>query len=112
MKPKLALLAICGLLYNIASAQLTSPENNSEPYIPNWETYEFMKYGTVGASLYTGTVNYSVPIYIYEDNDFNYNVTVDYATNGFRVNHKSGALGHGWSLCSPGIVTREIRGLA
>lgn len=93
-------------------AQLTSPEDGINPYIPTWDTYEFMKYGTVGSSLYTGTVNYSVPIFMYEDEDFNYSVSVDYATNGFVVNHKSGLLGHGWSLSHPGMVTREIYGLA
>lgn len=93
-------------------AQLTSPERTDKPYIPSWDTYEFMKYGNVGASLYTGTINYSVPIYMYEDEDFNFGISADYATNGFRVNHKSGYLGHGWALSSPGMITREIRGLS
>lgn len=112
MIKKIAFLILFGVMYELAFAQLTSPEKGDNPYIPTWETYEFMKYGVVGASLYTGTVNYSVPIYTYEDDDFKYSITVDYATNGFRVNHKSGPLGHGWSLNSPGIITREIRGLA
>ena len=112
MIKKIAFLFLFGVMYELTFAQLTSPEKGDNPYIPTWETYEFMKYGVVGASLYTGTVNYSVPIYTYEDDDFKYSITVDYATNGFRVNHKSGPLGHGWSLNSPGIITREIRGLA
>lgn len=100
------------IFHNIAIAQLTSPENNEKPYIPSWDTYEFMKYGDVGASLYTGTVNYSIPIYEYGDGDFQYIISVSYATNGFRVNHPSGLLGHGWALDFPGMITREIHGLA
>lgn len=100
------------MLYSTATAQLTSPENKAKPYVPTWEVYEFMKYGTIGASLYTGTVNYSIPIYSYKDEDFDYGISIDYATNGFRVNHSSGSLGHGWSLSSPGMITREIHGLA
>ena len=96
----------------MAMAQLTQSEQGDCPYIPTWETYEYMKYGNIGASLYTGTINYSVPIFEYKDEDFNYSISVDYATNGFRVNHKSGFLGHGWSLSSPGMITREINGIA
>ena len=112
MKTKLTLPLLCCMMANAAVAQLTSPENKDKPYIPSWDIYEFMKYGAVGASLYTGTVNYSVPIYVYEDEDFSYSVTLDYATNGFRVNHRSGHLGQGWTLNSPGMITREIYGLA
>ena len=112
MRAYLSFVVIFAIHYGVAFAQLTSSENTAKPYIPSWDTYEFMKYGNVGASLYTGTINYSVPIYEYEDEDFNYGISIDYATNGFRVNHKSGFLGHGWSLNFPGIITREIKGLA
>lgn len=98
--------------YSVAFAQLTSMERTDKPYIPSWDTYEFMKYGNIGVSLYTGTINYSIPIYTYEDEDFNYSISIDYATNGFRVNHKSGFLGHGWMLSPPGMITREICGLS
>lgn len=112
MRAYLSFVVVFAIHYGVAFAQLTSSENTAKPYIPSWDTYEFMKYGNVGASLYTGTINYSVPIYEYEDEDFNYGISIDYATNGFRVNHKSGFLGHGWSLNFPGIITREIKGLA
>lgn len=112
MRKFLLYVILLGFNYSIAFAQLTSSENNEKPYIPSWDTYEFMKYGSVGASLYTGTVNYSVPIYTYEDEDFDYSISIDYATNGFRVNHKSGHLGHGWTLNAPGMITKEVYGLA
>lgn len=112
MKRFTAIIALFTVFFNIASAQLTSSERGEKPYVPTWNTYEFMKYGNIGASLYTGTINYSIPIFEYKDDDFNYTVSIDYATNGFRVNHKSGHLGHGWSLSSPGMITREIHGIA
>ena len=104
MRAYLSFVVISAIHYGVAFAQLTSSENTAKPYIPSWDTYEFMKYGNVGASLYTGTINYSIPIYEYEDEDFSYGISIDYATNGFRVNHKSGFLGHGWSLNSPGTI--------
>ena len=84
---------------------------NKQPQIPSWESYEFIKHGNIGVSLYTGTVNYSIPIFTYKDKDFEIPITINYATNGFRVNHKSGILGHGWTLGGPGIITREIKGI-
>ena len=92
-------------------AQLEIGKRNEQPNIPTWESYEFMKYGKVGASLYTGTINYSLPIYTYKDQDFELPITLEYATNGFRVNHSSGLLGHGWKLSCTGRITRKIRGI-
>lgn len=104
-------LAVLSIVANTLTAQNNVPQPQDLQALPSWESYEFMKYGKVGASLYTGTVNYSVPIYSYKDNDFEYSLSVDYATNGLRVNHDSGILGHGWSLSYPGLVTREVCGI-
>lgn len=93
------------------SAQLEIDPENDQPIIPTWESYECMKYGTVGASLYTGTVNYSIPLYTYKDHDFEIPISLEYATNGFRVNHSSGQLGHGWALSNFGRITRKVKGI-
>jgi YD repeat-containing protein len=108
---RISILFVLALNFHYGFGQLNSSNCGEQPKLPTWETYEFMKYGNIGASPYTGTVSYSVPIYTYQDNDFEFSVTVNYATNGFRVNHKSGLLGHGWSLSSPGKITREIKGI-
>ena len=92
-------------------AQMNIGRQNIQPVMPQWEQYEFQKYGKIGATLYTGTVNYSIPVYTYMDNDFEFPISISYATNGFRPNHKSGILGHGWTLTAGGMVTREIRGI-
>lgn len=92
-------------------AQLEIGKQNEQPVVPTWESYEFMKYGTIGASPYTGTVNYSIPLYTYKDKDFEFPISLEYATNGYRVNHSSGLLGHGWSLSCVGRITRTIKGI-
>lgn len=92
-------------------AQLEIGKGYEQPVIPTWESYECIKYGTIGASLYTGTVNYSIPVYTYKDKDFEIPISLEYATNGLRVNHSSGLLGHGWSLSCLGRITRKIKGI-
>lgn len=91
-----------------AHGQLDAANIKAQPIMPTWETYDFIRYGNIGASLYTGTINYSVPIYSYKDADFTYSLSADYSTNGFRVNQPSGVLGLGWSLSCPGKIVREI----
>lgn len=111
MRKRYTHIIIALLFFSIKCwAQLDIGMQNSQPVVPSWENYELMQYGKIGASMYTGTVNYSIPIYTYKDKDFEIPISIDYATNGLRVNHSSGILGHGWSLYTPGVITRKVRG--
>lgn len=107
----LLLSAMLTIFIRTVFCQLQVSNTNAQPTLPAWDTYDFMKYGNIGATLYTGTVNYTVPIYNYKDADFAYSLSVDYATNGFRTNQPSGAIGLGWSLSSPGKIVREVNGI-
>ncbi|WP_321333089.1 hypothetical protein [uncultured Bacteroides sp.] len=113
MKKKILLFLLALFLFCIdtVQAQLDISMRNTDPQIPTWQTYEFMRYGKIGASLYTGTVNYSIPFYTYKDNDFELPISLDYASNGFKANSRSGPLGHDWILNVGGVITREIRGI-
>ena len=102
-------ISLCVCITSVA--QLDFINSGKQPDLPTWQTYELQKYGNIGVSLYTGTINYSVPVYTYKDVEFEFPISLDYATNGLRVNHKSGLLGHGWSLNCPGRITREIKGV-
>jgi hypothetical protein len=93
-------------------AQLDITRQNTDPQMPTEETYRFMRYGKIGASLYTGAVNHSIPIFTYKDNDFDIPISFNYASNGFRPNSAPGNLGHEWILNVSGIITREIKGIA
>lgn len=111
MKRQLSTIMSLSLLLAMAHAQMNIGQQNAKPATPEWKMYEFQKYGKIGASLYTGTVNYSIPVFTYKDKDFELPVAITYSTNGFRTNHKSGILGHGWSLSVGGMITREIKGI-
>jgi len=70
-----------------------------------------MKYGELSPSLYTGTVNVSVPFYIYKDKDFEIPISFDYSSNGNIANMRGGVMGNGWTLNAGGCITREIKGI-
>ena len=57
-----------------------------ENKMPSADTWNFIKYGEVGASLHSGTVNLSIPIYTYQDNDFTSPIALNYASNGYVAN--------------------------
>lgn len=76
------------------------------------DTWNFIKYGEVGANLYTGTVNLSIPVYTYKDKDFEIPVSLTYASNGYTGNQRAGILGPDWILNAGGCITTDIRGVA
>lgn len=82
------------------------------PTVQPADTWDFIKYGEVGANLYTGTVNLSIPVYTYKDKDFEIPVSFTYASNGYTGNRRAGVLGPDWVLNAGGCITADIRGIA
>ena len=109
---KLLLAAVLLTLPSFAYAQLDMSLQNIDPKLPTSQSYNFIRYGKIGASLYTGTINYSLPIYTYTDQDFTIPISFDYASNGLRPNNRTGNLGMEWILNTGGSITREIKGIA
>ena len=76
------------------------------------DSWSFIKYGNQSMSdLYTGTLHVSIPIYTYNDPDFELPIALSYSTSGYLPNRTVGVTGLGWTLESGGVVTREIRGI-
>lgn len=80
--------------------------------LPSTSVWQQMKFSSMpGASLYTGTMHLSIPVYTYHDADFDIPLSLDYSTNGYRPNIMTGLVGHEWSLGLGGAITRTVRGL-
>lgn len=63
-------------------------------------------------SLFTGRLNYSVPIYNLSDSDFDLNISIRYNSDGFKPRKNSGYVGLNWFLDAGGCIIREKNGLA
>lgn len=83
-----------------------------ESKIPSADKWNFINYGEVEANLHTGTINLSIPIYTYQDNDFSLPISISYATNGLVANVRPGILGPDWFLDVGGNITVDIRGMS
>lgn len=111
-RAKLALLFLALALtlhtYSNASGQVST---GREFQMPTAQTWGFIKYGISQPSLYTGSVNVSIPFYTYRDSDFQLPISFCYSSNGMRPNVGTGPLGHDWVLNFGGCITREIKGV-
>jgi len=77
-------------------------------YMPSPQTWDFMKYGNVPVGLYTGRLDLQIPIYHYQDSDFDINITLGYNSAGFIPSKPSGPVGLNWFLNCGGVISRRV----
>ena len=105
------LLAIAALFLAFPSYSQRNLKVGEEIKAPSTDAWNFIKYGEVGASLHTGTVNLSIPVYTYQDNDFSIPISLNYSSNGLVANMRAGILGPDWVLDAGGRISVEINGM-
>ena len=116
MKPRRLLSGLpLLLLLFITLAQLSYAQSTFKFYddisLPQTDAWNFVRQGEVSPSMYTGTINLSVPIYEYKDKDFTIPITATYSSNGNTPNQIAGILGPGWNLELGGCITIETNGI-
>lgn len=84
---------------------------NGENFIPSAQMWSFMKYGSKEQNLYSGTVTQDIPIYTYQDMDFNIPIFLNYASNGYLPGIQASQVGLGWYLNVGGNIMRQVREL-
>lgn len=94
-------VSLCCLAYDTAELyQVLSPE-----------VAAMTRYGNYPVSLYTGTVNISLPLYTIKNQDFEIPLNISYDASGFIPNHPATAVGQNWALNYGGMIVREVRGI-
>lgn len=66
--------------------------------------FEFLKYGEVPVSEYSGNAMINIPIYSISVDGVNLPLEINYSTGGIKVSQEAGIVGLGWSLTLPSIV--------
>lgn len=124
MKYKLTILFLLNLcvlrdfLYaqnNTESGVANSPGTNVQASTnvipPSPDAFNFTRYGNVPVGLFTGTAQYSLPVYTISCGKLIHNISLKYATNGIKVDEMAGRTGLGWTLTAGGSITRIVQGL-
>lgn len=74
------------------------------------QTANFVRYGNVPASHFTGGIDLKIPIYTYTDKDFEFPIFLGYNSSGFSPGQQDGLVGLNWFLNAGGIITRKVNG--
>ncbi|WP_146151262.1 hypothetical protein [Chitinophaga niastensis] len=80
-------------------------------YPPPVNAATINKGGDVNVNLASGTPNVGIPLFNIKSRFLNLPVTLNYASNGIKVNELAGIAGLGWSLNYGGVVNRTCFGL-
>ncbi len=106
-------IAVCKLVSTFAITLQAQSDfvQDGEKQRPSTDSWNMVKYGDVGASLYTGTIQLNIPFYEYKDSDFTIPVSLAYSSNGLQPNKRGGVLGPDWTLMAGGNISIDIQGL-
>lgn len=77
----------------------------------NPQVYQFLNYGETSINSYTGTPEISIPIYTIEAKGLNIPISLNYNSNGIKVNEESSWVGLGWNLNTDFQIVQSVRGL-
>lgn len=66
------------------------------------------EYGEVPVSLFTGTLDVSIPIYEIKSDNYTLPISLSYRTSGIRPDQHPGWTGFGWTLNAGGAITRIV----
>lgn len=61
-------------------------------------------------NLSTGGVNFTIPLYEIDVNDYSLPISLSYRSNGFKVSEMASNIGLGWNLDAGGMIIRTIKG--
>lgn len=111
---------ILGFLFfgSFISAQGTGNESNhASKYIPRIappspEAFKFGNFGNIPVGLFTGSPNVDIPLIMFNAENVSIPISLNYSSNGIKIDEMNGAVGLGWTLISAGVITRTVRGIA
>lgn len=78
---------------------------------PSPSVFTFNTYGSIPVSLYTGTLDLTVPIYEIKQNNISIPIDIRYNINNVKPNIHPGEVGLGWNLFAGGCITRIQNGV-
>jgi hypothetical protein len=77
---------------------------------PSPDAFQIGTYGTVPVGLFTGTMNFSIPLYEVKSRNLSVPISINYSSNGVKVDLPSSRVGTGWIMSAGGVITRTVYG--
>lgn len=76
------------------------------PPTPN--AAELVKGTRISTGLFTGTAQFSIPLYTIRYRDVNVPIEINYSSNGVKVDQMASRVGIDWALNAGGVITRAV----
>lgn len=112
-KCSLILLLLC-----LSTKLILAQEGGDQrPYLetvipPSPTASAFSRAGNVPINLFTGQLQYKVPIYTINLKGYSFPIDLSHSSTGLRVQEAPTRTGIGWNLNATGVISRTIRGVA
>ncbi|RFS19128.1 hypothetical protein DVR12_25315 [Chitinophaga silvatica] len=103
----LLFLLVCVFSFRFVSAQ--SP-NFGDNLPGSADVTAFSRSASIPVNFFTGIPSITIPIFNYEGNSINTNVSLDYFAGGIKVDEPATNTGLGWHLNTGGVIIRQLRG--
>ncbi|HEU4472928.1 MAG TPA: DUF5977 domain-containing protein, partial [Flavisolibacter sp.] len=75
---------------------------------PSPDAFAFTRYGNLPVGLFTGTAQFSLPLYTVDAGSLKHNIGISYSSNGVKVDEMASRLGINWVLQAGGVITRTV----
>lgn len=95
---------------NISAAASGYKEYIPSVFPPSPTAYKMSMYGQIPLNGSTGAFSYSIPIYTIQEKDITLPITLDYNSNGVKIDELSTIVGTDWNLNIGGVISRVMRG--
>lgn len=110
---RIAAISIISIFAEIAQINAQTIESFREitNIEPSAEAWKITRQEGLTPSLYSGALQWCLPLYTYKDPDFELPISLLYHFDGFKPRESTGTIGLDWALDAGGVITREVRGL-
>lgn len=102
------LLLLASITPSVATDAMEPTYPLALPQSPNM--YDFPVYGDVPVDYYSGTMNFSIPIYEIEVDGVKVPISLNYASTGIKVSQHASNVGLGWTLQCGGYISLDCYG--
>ncbi|MCM1502164.1 MAG: hypothetical protein NC115_05805 [Bacteroidales bacterium] len=87
------------------------PDHYNLPSIHTPQAMDMVRYDNSYSDIAHGRASVSIPVIMADDPDFDLNISLSYATDGFKPMAPDNYVGMGWHLNFGGVITREVNGV-
>lgn len=76
---------------------------------PSPTAFDFGKINNSNNGLFTGTIEQNITLFEFESGDISVPISLNYQSNGIKVDQLENRVGLGWNLSVGGVITRIVR---